>query len=134
MEIGGISADQLVVDREEAGFSGLTADDFMQMLIVQLQNQDPTEPMTNEELLTQISQIQSLQSNVELADAIKGTTSTQLLSNAANFIGKSVTAAVGASEVTGVVERARVVDGDVFVTVDGTDVPLTDVTGVNSTT
>jgi flagellar basal-body rod modification protein FlgD len=40
----------------------LGKDDFMTLLLVELQNQDPTEPMDSEKILTQTSQLASLES------------------------------------------------------------------------
>jgi len=42
--------------------SVLGKDDFMKLLLVQLQYQDPTEPMNSEKILTQTSQLASLES------------------------------------------------------------------------
>jgi flagellar basal-body rod modification protein FlgD len=133
MQVGGISSSIPVVDPADIGFGGLKAEDFLEMLIVELKNQDPTEPMTNDQLLTQISTIQGLQSNVELADAIKATTNAQQLATGAGFIGKQVTAAAdGDGTIEGVVERAYLADGKVFVSIGGRDVPLDDVHSVNA--
>lgn len=50
----------------------LDKDDFMTLLLVELQNQDPTEPMDSEKILTQTSQLASLEAtentNKALAD------------------------------------------------------------------
>jgi len=40
----------------------LGKDDFMQLLLVELQNQDPTEPMDSDKILTQTSQLAGLES------------------------------------------------------------------------
>jgi len=40
----------------------LGKDDFMKLLLIQLQNQDPTEPMDSEKILTQTSQLAALES------------------------------------------------------------------------
>lgn len=50
----------------------LGKDDFMKLLLIELQHQDPTEPMDSEKILTQTSQLASLEStdntNKALAD------------------------------------------------------------------
>lgn len=43
--------------------SALGKDDFMKLLLVQLQYQDPTEPMDSEKILTQTSQLAGLESS-----------------------------------------------------------------------
>lgn len=52
--------------QENTGVQDKTAlgkDDFMKLLLVQLQHQDPTEPMDGEKILTQTSQLAGLESS-----------------------------------------------------------------------
>ena len=50
----------------------LKTEDFIKMMITQLQNQDPLEPAKNQELLAQMSQIGQLQSSTSLQESLKG--------------------------------------------------------------
>ena len=118
------------VDAADTGFAGLTSESFLKLLITQLQNQDPTEPIGNEELLNQISSMRTLQSNVELSDALKSLTSNQQLGTAASFIGKTVSGAVGSQVVEGTVDRAFLRDGTAFVSVGDAEVPLDAITDI----
>jgi len=119
------------VSKEQSGFSGLTSESFMKLLITQLQNQDPTQPIGNDQLLSQLSAMRTLQSNIELGDALKSITVNQRLSTASTFIGKTVTGtAANQQEVTGVAERAFLQDGKAFVRIGETDIPLSSVTAV----
>ena len=43
--------------------TALGKDDFMKLLLVELQHQDPTEPMDSEKILTQTSQLAGLESS-----------------------------------------------------------------------
>ena len=52
-------------------FSLKTAD-FIKMMVTQLQNQDPTDPVKNQDLLAQMSQIGQLQSSQDLQTSLKG--------------------------------------------------------------
>ena len=122
-----------LVDSDKTGFNGLTSEDFLKMLIVQLQNQDPTEPVGNDELLNQISQMRSLQSNIELGDSFQTITANQQLSTAAGLIGKEVT---GIDETdnqqTGVVTRAFLANDKAFVELeDSTRLELSKVSAVD---
>ncbi len=47
----------------------LKSDEFMQLLITELTNQDPFEPMKNQDLIDQISSIQALESNQNMSDS-----------------------------------------------------------------
>ncbi len=93
--------------------------------MTQLQNQDPTEPVGNEELLAQLSQMRSLQSNLELGDAMKAITTNQNLSTAAGFIGKTVAGSdLTGGALSGVVDKAFLTDGVAYVRVNGAPMRL----------
>jgi len=51
--------------------NGLSEDDFLRLLMVQLQNQDPSEPMDNKDLMAQMAQLEAIQSNNNMEKAIK---------------------------------------------------------------
>ena len=118
------------VDPSQTGFGGLTSEGFLELLITQLQNQDPSEPIGNEELLNQIAAMRDLQSNIELSDTLKSLTSNQQLSTAATFIGKSVSGTVGQEQITGTVDRAFLREGKAYVSVAGSELPLDSITDV----
>ena len=44
----------------------LSSDDFLKIMITELTNQDPLEPMQNQDLLNQMSTIQQMQSSQEM--------------------------------------------------------------------
>lgn len=121
-----------------SGFNGLTADDFLTLLIAELQNQDPTEPVQNEQILNQLATMQSLQSSIELNDTLSkvaeslaqsGSDFGQRLSVGASYIGQAVT--LDDSSV-GIVDRAFVLDGQTFIGVNGADIAIDRVVSVNS--
>lgn len=120
---------------ESTGFNALSSENFLQMMIVQLQNQDPLEPTGNEELLNQISQMRSLQSSIELSDVLKTVSSQQKLGSAASLIGKSVEGIVAGSNGTettlrGVVVRAFVRGGEAFVGLSSGEIEIGNITTV----
>lgn len=131
MAVNGVnnsSSTPRVVDANKTGFAGLTSQDFMKLLIAQLQNQDPTNPLDSDQLLNQISEMRSLQANLELEDSLKSLTLSQALTSSTSFIGKKVTAIVGADKqnVSGVVDRVVVKDGKTYLSVAGKDVSLSE--------
>ncbi|MBA3313085.1 MAG: flagellar hook capping protein [Planctomycetota bacterium] len=122
-----------VIPPDKTGFNALTSADFLKLLVTQLQNQDPTEPVGNEELLNQLSMMRSLQSNIELGEAVKSVSSNQNLSMAAGFIGKTVKGSLSdGTAVTGVVDSAFLADGAAYVKVSGQSVALSRVLEVAS--
>ena len=113
----------------------LQASDFIQMMVTQLQNQDPTEPTKSQDLLAQMSQIGSLQSSTELQSSLKTMTLQNSISNAAAMIGKSVTGKdEDGSDMNGVVTSVKVVDGDLSLSLDsGKSMSLSNVTAIAPT-
>lgn len=63
--------------------NALGKDDFMTLLLVQLQNQDPTEPMDSEKILTQTSQLASLEATTNTNTALENLT--KALGNSQQF-------------------------------------------------
>jgi flagellar basal-body rod modification protein FlgD len=128
--IGPTAAASTAPAADESGLSNLSADDFMTLLIAQLQNQDPSEPVSNETLLDQVATMRSLQADVELEATLEANAGAEDLSTAASFLGKEVRGFVGAKEVTGTVTRAYLAEGDAYVDVDGARLSLGGITEV----
>ena len=128
MAVNGVSGNNTnvtVVDKDKTGFNGLTADSFMKLLITELQNQDPLEPVGNEQLLNQLSMMRNLQSNIELSDTLKSITSGQQLSQAAALIGKTIQGVnVDEQMIEGTVDRAFIAEGKAYIGVGSTSVAL----------
>jgi flagellar basal-body rod modification protein FlgD len=68
----------------------LKTEDFIKMMITQLQNQDPLEPAKNQELLAQMSQIGQLQSSTQLQESLQGMVLQNQIGSASGLIGKTV--------------------------------------------
>jgi flagellar basal-body rod modification protein FlgD len=114
-----------------SGFSNLTTGDFMKMLIAELQNQDPTQPMSNQDLLTQLSTMSQLQSTQDLDSALQSNTNNQQLSIASSFIGKAVQGTDSNNNpVSGVAQQAVLQNGAAYVSVGNSLVPLANITAV----
>lgn len=103
--------------------ASLDSDTFLELLITEIQNQDPMEPMTNAEICEQLGQIWELQSNMELSDTLDSLSSTlqsvvlaQNLASANSMIGR---VAVGETEedgeIAGYVNGVTVEDGQIKV-------------------
>lgn len=78
---------------DKADNSSLGKDAFLQILITQLQNQDPTSPMDDKEFIAQMAQFSSLEQMQNMTKAMENLLAsqqqTQLMSYT-NFIGKEV--------------------------------------------
>ncbi len=94
-----------------------TVDMFLQLMISQMQNQDPMNPVDNTQYVTQMSQIAAMQQMQELAYYSRS-------NFVMSMIGKEVTVAQnkiggGYTQVTGPVERVSIVEGEYRVVVGG---------------
>ena len=99
--------------------SELKTDDFIKMMITQLQNQDPMEPAKNQELLAQMSQIGQLQSATALQDSLKTMVLQNQIGAAGNLIGKMVEGLGDTNDkVRGLVSSVRVTSDGVFLDLD----------------
>ena len=97
----------------------LQASDFINMMVTQLQNQDPTEPTKSSDLLAQMSQIGSLQSSTDLQASLKTMTMQNSLSNASSMIGKTVAGKdANGEDLSGVVTSVKVSEGALSLQLD----------------
>jgi len=72
----------------------VTQDDFLKLLIAQLQNQDPLQPMDNQQFAVQLATFNSLEQLIGINDKLGGLQTSQGAMNqfnAASLIGKEVT-------------------------------------------
>ena len=70
----------------------LDRNDFYRLMIAELTNQDPFEPLDNRQFLEQIASLQSLDSTTRMTDAIDKMAVRQDLSSASGLVGKFVVA------------------------------------------
>lgn len=89
--------------------SFMDGEDFLQLFAAQLQYQDPTAPMTNSELMQQVSQITQLQLVTDLSTGMQSILKSNQLLQASGLIGRTVeyTNAAGAL-VQGLVSEVNV--------------------------
>jgi flagellar basal-body rod modification protein FlgD len=111
------SIDQTTTTSAEQGpgLNDLDVDQFLGLLIAELQNQDPLNPMENSELVQQISQIREISATNQLSDTLTSVLLGQNTATASGLIGKRITALTDDAEnIEGVVTRASVTvdDGD----------------------
>ena len=136
MAISGVGTTSGMAGTPAAGSSKknfeLKTEDFIKMMITQLQNQDPMEPAKNQELLAQMSQIGQLQSATTLQESLQGMVVQNQIGSAASLIGKDVHGLDGNDDpVSGVVTSVRVEKDGVSLELDsGKTLPLGRVTSI----
>ena len=82
----------------------LGKDDFLKLLITQLSNQNPTNPMENTEFIAQMAQFSSLEQMTNMNESFGRMASMINSSQAATTIGKTVEIDAGDTTTRGVVE------------------------------
>ncbi len=82
----------------------LGKDDFLKLLIVQMQNQDPTDPMDNTQFMAQMAQFSSLEQMTNMNANFEKMNEMLTSNQAVNTIGKTVELDLGDTTTMGVVE------------------------------
>jgi flagellar basal-body rod modification protein FlgD len=106
---------------------------FLQMMLAEMQNQDPLNPMSNTDLMNQIGDMQQISASNQLTNTLQAMQVGQALSNATALIGATVTGtdSTGAAA-SGVVSQVSISSGTPSLQIGTQSVPLANVTGVLS--
>jgi len=103
--------------------ASLDYDAFLKLLIAQLQNQDPLEPMQSSEYVAQLATFSQVEKSIEMNTRLSDVLSAVQMQQAGAIIGQTLTSADG--QVSGTVESAKIVDGGVVaILADGTEVAV----------
>ena len=102
--------------------------EFLTMLMAELKNQDPTDPVDTKDLLTQQAQLSELEQMQNLNTNLVTMMAMQSVDQAVNLVGKTVTGTVDSASVSGVVSSVS------FDSSGGTTLNLTTSSGTASIT
>ena len=105
---------------------------FLELLIAQLSNQDPSSPMDTDSLMTQTTQMASMEALTALSTTQRESFALQMRANAAGLVGQQVsyTAADGAA-VKGIATSVAFSGPVPTVTVDGLEIALDAVSAIS---
>jgi flagellar basal-body rod modification protein FlgD len=99
--------------------------DFLNLLVAPLRNQDPMKPMENKEFIAQLAQFSSLEALSSINERFDALASASQVGQAAGLIGKYVEAGQGdGTTITGQVSEVRLSNGVPSLMVDGQAVGL----------
>jgi len=97
---------------ERNTLNDLDLDSFLKLMITELQNQDPLNPMDNSQMLEQINQIRQIGATDTLTGTLNSVLLGQNISSATGLIGADVDAISDTNEkVSGHVNRVSIIDG-----------------------
>lgn len=119
--INGVTETQKYESMDEAG-SSVDVSEFFDLMVAQLQNQDPTNPMEDQDFLAQMAQFEALDETRKLNTNIETLVSSQQFAQMANLIGRDVTGVdtQTGEQIQGVVEKVRMKDGSPLMVLQGT--------------
>lgn len=113
--------------------STLNPEEFYEVMIAELLNQDPLEPMDNQQFLNQLVQTQTLDATSRLADGIEALLLGQQISSAGALIGKDVAGLdANGGTISGVIDRVLVNGDDVQLGIGDQTISLKSVTRVSA--
>jgi flagellar basal-body rod modification protein FlgD len=84
------ATNQTTSDQRGGGLQDLDLDQFLKLIITELQNQDPLSPTDNAALMEQVGQLRSLSANDKLTTTLTSFSITQELTTASSLIGRNV--------------------------------------------
>lgn len=109
---GAASSSSAVKGSDFDTLNDLNLDAFLKLLITEMQNQDPLNPMDNSEMLAQINQLREIGSTDKLTKTLDSVLLGQNISASTSLIGKDVQALSDDNQrVSGTVTRVSIEDG-----------------------
>lgn len=111
--------------------SGLSADDFVTLLMAQLRNQNPLEPLQDKDLMAQFAQLNSLEALKQIKENMEALLQVNLSNLASSLIGKQVmTTQADGQVLQGVVKGYEIRGSVYYVQVGDAWWPLREITQV----
>jgi flagellar basal-body rod modification protein FlgD len=107
---------------------------FMQLLITQMQNQDPTSPTSATDLVTQMAQLSNVQGINQLNQTITSLVAMQSLSQSISLIGKTVSYTNASGQTaSGVVGSISMVGGQPQLVINNSNVGMSQIQSIQAT-
>jgi len=115
------SKEKAALDRQKKLDGKVTHDDFINLLITQLRNQDPMNPINNDNFVQQMAQLQALDEQTATTKTLQSMRIESQFSMANNLIGKIASAPnpyasdSGNAIITGYIASVSISNGEVYV-------------------
>ena len=98
-------------------------DSFLKLLIAQMKNQDPTDPMDASEQISQLATFSQVEQSIQMNSNLETLITGNALTNASSYIGKTITSAD--EKTSGIVASVRgYSDTMIATTTDGKEIPI----------
>lgn len=117
------------------GNKALDKEAFLRLLVTQLSNQSPLDPVSNEDFVAQLAQFSALENAQSTNERIGSILDLERLGQGAELVGRRVSYLDPASgeRLPGTVSAVEVVNGSVIVDLGGTQVPIQNIVRIDGT-
>ena len=118
------AATTAAASKQDSAKATLDYNNFLQLLITQMKNQDPTDPMDATEQVSQLATFSQVEQQIKTNTNLESLLSNSTLSNASSYIGKTITSAD--EKTSGVVASIKVTaEGLTATTTSGANIAIT---------
>lgn len=131
--IGDVTATKSGATAAKSPTDAMGSDTFLKLLVAQLKYQDPSKPADGTALLGQTAQFQMVEKLQLLSDQNKALLSEQQAGSAISLVGRTISYTQGDKTLSGVVGSVRLTAAGPILAVGQTDVPMSSVTTVGTT-
>jgi flagellar basal-body rod modification protein FlgD len=90
---------------------------FLKLLVAQMKNQDPTQPMDSTQYVAQLAQFSNVEQSIQVNKKLSELLQVSAISQANSILGRTVTSADGS--VTGVVQQVKLATNGVIAVLEG---------------
>lgn len=104
---------------QAAASANLNYNDFLQLLIAQMKNQDPTQPMDASQQISQLASFSQVEQQIQTNSHLETVLQNQWISQASDYIGKQIMSADG--KTTGTIKEVTVYTDGVIAQTDAGD-------------
>ncbi|MHB8126798.1 MAG: flagellar hook assembly protein FlgD [Desulfitobacteriaceae bacterium] len=116
----------------------LGKDDFLKLLITELKNQDPLQPMDNKDFIAQMAQFSSLEQMNNVASAINNLNTNMtvlnlqsLITQCSSLIGKQVSGQnENGDDIKGIVDSVKLIEGSVQLQIGDKTLYINEITDI----
>jgi len=102
---------------EQASKTQVDYQSFLKLLVAQMKNQDPTNPMDSTQYMAQLAAFSQVEQSVQMNTKLDQMLQSSTLEQAASIIGRTITSADG--ETTGKVAEVRLISNGIVAVLEG---------------
>ncbi len=89
--ISGVGTQTAQRTTRDHGVGAMKSEDFFRIMVTELQNQDPLQPNKTSDMISEVSQVRTIEQSTKLGDTLDALVQQQRMSDASGMIGKYVT-------------------------------------------